>query len=111
MRRSVLIIATALLLAPLMAAQAAPLKVVVSYLGHGNFLFQKKAYTHAAVVQAIQAAYVGQPISFVSVDVPAGISLLDRRDVCRLRVELQTQVKMHLVVGDGTTTTSPQFCN
>jgi hypothetical protein len=92
-----------------MAAQADPLKVNVTYLGQGHFLFKKQTYDHTGLVQAVQAAYVGQPIDLVSVVVPAGTTLLDRRDICRLRVELQTQVKMHLVVGDGTT--QPQFCN
>ena len=111
MRRSIWIIAAALLAAPLIAVQAAPLNVNLTYLGHGQYLFQKNAYDHTGVVKAVQAAYPGQPIDLVSVVVPAGSTLLDRRDICRLRVELQAQVKMHLIVGDGTTTTQPQFCN
>lgn len=112
MRRSIWIIAAALLFAPLMAAQAAkPLVIDLTYLGHGNYLFQKVAYTHATVVQAVQAANPGVPIELVSVVMPAGVTLLDRRDVCLLRLELQTKVKMRLIVGDGTDATAPQFCN
>lgn len=108
MRRSIWIIAVVLLLAPLLAAQASPLKIPLTYLGHGQYLFKKQTYDHTGVVQAIQAAYVGQPIDLVYVFIPAGTTLLDRRDICRLRVELQTRVDMHLTVGDGTV---PQFCN
>jgi len=111
MRRSVGIIAAALLVAPLMAAQAKPLKVSLTYLGQGHFLFQKMTYDHTGVVQAVQVAYAGQHIDFVSVEMPAGTTLLDRRDICRLRVELQIPVRMHLAIGDGTDATSPQFCN
>jgi hypothetical protein len=109
MRCSVWILAAALLQAPLMAAQAGPVVVEVSYLGHGQYMFRKKVYDYAKVVKVIRRDHQDEPIDLVSVDMPQGSSLMDRQEICRLRLDLQTQVKMHLDVGDGTT--QPQFCN
>jgi hypothetical protein len=110
MRCSVWILAAALLLAPLMAAQAGPVVVEVSYLGHGQYLFRKKIYDYAKAVKVIRRTHQDEPIDLVSVDMPQGSSLIDRQEVCHLKQDLGTQqLKMHLDVGDGTT--QPQFCN
>ncbi|HEY3645005.1 MAG TPA: hypothetical protein VGM16_06665 [Gammaproteobacteria bacterium] len=100
---------TALLLAPLLAQAAKPLVVEVSYVGQGHYLFKKKTYDHTALVQVIQAKYQDEHIAELSVHVVAGASLMDRRDICLLRGELGTKLKMHVEVGDGTT--REQFCN
>lgn len=91
------------------AAWAGPVVVELGYVGRGNYAFQKKVYDHASLVQAILAAHEGEPIALVSVYLPAGVTLADRQDVCRLRGELGTQLKMHLDVGNGAT--QEQFCN
>ena len=111
MRLSVWIIAAALLLAPLMAAQAGPVVVEVSYLGQGTYLFKKKTYRYEKLVKAIKADHENVAIDLVSVNMPQGTTLLDRKEVCHLRQDLGAQVKMHLDVGDGSGTTTPQFCN
>ncbi|HEY1773589.1 MAG TPA: hypothetical protein VGH91_10405 [Gammaproteobacteria bacterium] len=111
MRRSVWIIAAALLLAPLMAAQAAPVVVELTYLGQGQYLFRNKQYDYRRVVKVIQNTHPNELIDLVSVNMPQGTTLIDRKEVCGLRQALNTQVKMHLDVGDGTGTTAPQFCN
>jgi hypothetical protein len=109
MRRSIWIIVAALLAAPLMAAQAGPVVVEVSYLGHGQYRFRKKTYDYAKLVKHIRADHQDEHIDLVSVKMPQGSSLTDRQEVCHLRQDLLTQVKMHLDIGDGTT--QPQFCN
>jgi hypothetical protein len=109
MRRSIWIIAAALLLAPLMAAQAGPVVVELTYLSPGHYFFRNKEYSYTTVVKLIKAAHQGEQIDLVSVNMPQGTSLIDRKDVCRLKQDLGTRVKMHLDVGDGTT--QPQFCN
>lgn len=109
MRRSIWMLSTALLLAPLMAAQAGPVVVKVAYTGHGQYVFKKTVYDYTGVVQAIQAAHQGEHIDLVAVYVYLGASVADRRDICRLRQDLQTQLKMHVDVGDGET--REQFCN
>jgi hypothetical protein len=110
--RSKVGIVAALFLAAAMAAQAAaPLVVKVGYLGQGHYLFKKKTYDHAGVVQVIQAKYQGEHIDLISVHVVAGASVADRRDICQLRHDLGAQLKMHVEVGDGTDSTQEQFCN
>ncbi|MFI4967639.1 MAG: hypothetical protein ACHQAU_02840 [Gammaproteobacteria bacterium] len=111
MRRSVWIIVAALLAAPLMAAQAGPVVVEVTYLGQGQYLFKKKTYDYAKLVKHIRADHQDEHIDLVSVRMPQGASLTDRNEVCGLRQALNTQVKMHLDIGDGTGATAPQFCN
>src|SRR5579863_8500087 len=103
MRRSVCIILAALSLAPFLAAQADPVVVELTYLGHGHYVFRKNAYDYTRVVLAIQATHQGVHIDLVSVNMPQGSSLPDRKEVCQLRQDLLTQVKMHLDVCDGTT--------
>ena len=109
MRRSIWMFSVALLLTPLMSAQAGPLVVEVAYAGHGNYVFKKTTYDYAGVVQAIQAAHQGEQIDLVWVFVPQGVSVADRKDICRLRLDLQTRLKMRLDIGNGQTT--EQFCN
>jgi hypothetical protein len=109
MRRSIGIIAAALLLAPFLAAQAAPVVVELTYLSPGHYIFRKQEYSYATVVKVIKAAYQGEQIDLVSVNMPQGTSLIDRQNVCHLKQDLGTRLKMHLDVGDGTT--APQFCN
>lgn len=109
MRRSVWLIVAALWLAPLLAAQAGPVVAEVGYVGHGQYAFKKKLYDHAGLVQAILAKHQGEHIDLVSVHLPAGITLADRKDVCQLRMDLGTQLNMHLDVGNGQT--QEQFCN
>ena len=110
MRRSVWLFAAALLLAPFVAAQAwGPVVVELAYVGNGHYVFEKTAYDHTGVVQAILAAHQGEHIDLVSVYVEPGASLADRKDICLLRTELGTVLKMHLDVGDGQT--QEQFCN
>ena len=100
------------LMAFALSAQAAkPVVVELAYTGQGHYVFKKKTYDHQAVVQAIQAKYQGEHIDLVSVRVAAGASVAERRDICQLRVELGTRLKMHVEVGDGSDTTQPQFCN
>jgi hypothetical protein len=108
MKRSVPMLAAMLLLALSQAAQARPVLVEVAYLGHGQYLFRKTVYDYPGVVQAILATHQSH-IDLVSVLLPAGASVADRRDVCHLKADLGTQLKMHLDVGDGTT--QEQFCN
>ena len=108
MRQARWIIA-AILLACGAAAWAGPLVVEVAYVGHGNYAFKKKVYTYADLVQTIQAKYQGEHIDLVSVYMPAGVTQGDRKDVCRLRGDLGTQLKMHLDIGNGET--REQFCN
>ena len=110
MRHSVWIIVAALSLAPLMAAQASgPVVVEVTYLGQGHYVYRKRGYDYARLVKIIRADHQNELIDLISVNMPQGTSLLDRKEVCQLRQDLLTQVKMHLDVGDGTT--APQFCN
>jgi len=111
MRRSIRWFAAALLLAPFMAAHAGPVVVELGYLGHGHYMFKKQPYDHAGLVQAIRAKYQDQQIDLISVHVVAGASVGDRQDICLLRGELGTQLKMHVEVGDGTDATQEQFCN
>ena len=101
----------ALLLLPLLAQAAKPLVVEISYIGQGHYVFKKKTYDHTALVQVVQAKYQGEHIDHLSVHVVAGASLMDRKDICLLRGELGTNLKMHVEVGDGTDTTREQFCN
>lgn len=109
MRRSIRMFAAALLLAPFMAAQAGPVVVEVAYTGQGHYVFKKTTYDYTAAVQAIQYYYANKHIDLVSVYVFPGASIADRKDICRLRVDLQTQLKMHLDIGNGQT--QEQFCN
>jgi hypothetical protein len=109
MRRSVRMLAAALLLAPLMAAQAGPVVVEVAYLGQGHYSFKKDVYDYAGVVQAIRAAHQDEHIDLVAVYIPGPLSAIDRRDICRLKQDLGTQLKMHLDIGNGET--REQFCN
>ena len=101
---------SALLLACSVAAQAAsPLVVEVAYTGHGTYVFKKKPYDYAGLLQAIQVKYQGEHIDLVSVYMPSGVTQADRKEVCHLRGDLGTQLKMHLDVGNGET--REQFCN
>jgi hypothetical protein len=109
MRRSIWMFSAALLLSPLMAAQAGPVVAEVAYVGQGHYVFKKKPYDYTGVVQAILAKYQGEHIDLVSVYVFQGASVADRKDICRLRLDLQTQLKMHLDIGNGET--REQFCN
>lgn len=108
MKRSIPMIAAMLLLALSQAAQAGPVVVELAYLGHGEYLFRKTVYDYPSLVQAILATHESH-IDLVSVLLPPGASIADRKDVCHLRGDLGTQLKMHLDVGDGTT--QEQFCN
>jgi hypothetical protein len=99
----------ALLLAPIMAAYAGPVVVEVAYVGQGHYVFKKTVYDYTGVVQAIQAAHQDEHIDLVSVYVFQGASVADRKDICRLRLDLGTQLKMHLDIGNGET--REQFCN
>jgi len=101
----------ALCLLPLVAQASKPLVVQISYTGQGHYVFKKKTYDHQALVQAIQVKYQDEHIDLVSVHVVAGASVAERRDICLLRGELGTQLKMHVEVGDGTDATQEQFCN
>src|ERR1700756_418082 len=110
MRRDLWMIVAALWLAPILAAQASgPVVVEVAYVGQGHYAFKKKPYDYPGLLQAIQAKYQGEHIDLVSVYLPPGVTLADRKDVCRLRGDLGTQLKMHLDVGNGET--REQFCN
>ena len=110
--RAVVWMAAALSLAGAGAAQAGgPLVVEVGYLGQGHYMFKKQAYDHAGLVQAIRAKYQDEQIELISVHVVAGASVADRQDICLLRGELGTQLKMHVEVGDGTDATQEQFCH
>ena len=109
MKCSVLMISAMLLLAPAMAAHAGPVVVRLAYVGQGQYVFKKTVYDYTALVQAIQAAYQDEHIDLISVYMPQGTSVIDRKQVCRLRADLGTQLKMHLDIGNGET--REQFCN
>jgi hypothetical protein len=109
MRRSIGMIFAVLLLAPIMAAHAGPVVVELAYVGHGNYVFKKKPYDHQSVVRAIRIVHKDEHVDLISVYVEPGASVADRKDICLLRTELGTQLKMHLDIGNGQT--QEQFCN
>ena len=106
-----IVLFAALLLPPLLAQASKPLVVEVSYIGQGHYLFKKKGYDHAGLVQAIRTKYQDEHIDLIAVRVAAGASVAERRDVCQLRNDLGTKLKMRVEVGDGTDATQEQFCN
>lgn len=108
MRRSVILMAAILSLAPVAAALADPVIVQVTYLGQGAFQYKGTAYAYDALVAAIQYDYAGQHIDGVSVDMGSVAPQLDKAKVCPLRQSLLTQVEMHITV-DGQA--RQIFCN
>jgi hypothetical protein len=108
MKFGAMLMAAALSLAPVAATLADPVVVELTYLGHGQFSFQKKQYDYDALVSAVQAVYLYKHFDGVSVDMGTAASQMDKGQVCPLRQSLQTQVQMFITV-DGEKRTF--FCN
>lgn len=107
MRRIVLLLLAALVLSPAYG-DGKEVKEWVSYLGQGQFTFDKKPYGYKDLVAALQAAHPDEHIDMVVVDMGTVAGQGDKNLVCQLRQALQTQVKMKLTVDDGK---RELFCN
>ena len=73
-------------------------KVRVTYLGMGQFSFEKKQYDYDGLLAAIRAEYLGVHITRVSVDMGQVAAVSDTMQVCQLKRDLGALVKMHFIV-------------
>lgn len=83
------LLASLMLLAPLVAVadDSAPLQLAVTYLGSGQYGFEKDTYDYKGLLQAIRAEYGAQHIASISVDMGDGSGLSDKPKVCRLKLD------------------------
>jgi len=83
-------------------------KLQVTYLGLGQFSFEKTQYDYTGLLAAIRAEYLGVHITKVNVDMGQMAAVNDTLKVCQLKHDLGALVKMHFVVNG---VKQELFCN